>query len=490
LINHVRPPRLQYAVALLAGFLTFAPTRTVSAAPVATPRIGGLNFSSPVEDMVTSIYWNPAAIGLVRGTHVFLDFTARLSHGRVSRASIDPATGEPGAGLSFPKKDFFFWTPDGFGGVCTDLGSESVTIGVAVYTPFAEMERYGGDTIPGLNAQLRYHRTSSDWFNLYVTPVVGVKFHRRFLAGVGLSYVRSIVKMSFYRDRTIREDYQPDTPNYRVEEPSRSERVRIDATDNSLGFNVGLMFRLPREIDIGFAYRSKALGVGRQNVEAKGVAEVTRYEDGQGWHTIKGRGRMFYVLPDSVSAAVEWRPRKQWELDLNMEWLHFSVHKDLLFKMSGNAFRAAQMGNWDVNFRHHRGFNDVWRVQVGAAYKPSEKLKVGGAVMYESTAVDTKWVNASAIDEHKVDILLAVRWRPHPSVSLRFGYSLVVIPLVSVNNSGFHPSLTTDCVTGQVDIVWNEACAGVKEGKGLPTAAGDYWLMVHKIGASVAYHYW
>ena len=462
------------------------------AAPLSSSRVGGLNLSSPTARMVTGIYWNPAALGLLKGTHVFLDGTLRMTMDKIKRRSIDPASGLPASGSgseSFPEEKHLFLTPDCFGGVVTDLGSSTVVIGVGVYTPFAEMDRFDGKSVPGAGASLRYHRVRSDWFNLFVSPVVAARLHRRFFIGVGLSYVRSVVKMSYYRDRTLREVYKPTASSYVVEDPSRGELVEVNATDNSFAFKGGILVNLPAHVRVGVTYRSMAMGIGRTNIEATGSAKVTRWDEGQGWHSIEGRAKLFYKIPDSVSVGVSWQPQTRWRLDLTMEWLHFSEQKDLHFKLSGNEFRSANMGNWDVNFRRYRGFQDVWRVQVAAAYKVLHNLTLGGAFLYESTAVPTEWVNAAAVDNHKADILVTVEWYPHKSVSLDFGYSLTVMPPVDVGSSGFDPSLATSCVANKVDIVWGDDCNAVSAGKGLPSASGRYWLMVHKVGFSVSYHY-
>jgi long-subunit fatty acid transport protein len=444
--------------------------------------------------MVTSIYWNPAALGMLSGTHVFVDGTLRITHGTVTRRSINPATGRPsvgGAAVSFDAQDFVNLTPDCFFGFSTDLGSDSVVLGVALYTPFAEMERFGGKTIPGADAPLRYHRVKVDWFNLFVSPVVAVKFHKRFLVGVGLSYVRSIMNMSFYRDRTLRETYQPTATEYTVEDPLRSEKVVFEAAENSVTFNLGVVVRLPAKITLGAAYRSKALGLERSDIEASGKVRVTRFDEDVGkWTEVAGRAKVYYALPDSFVFGAGWKVQPQWQLNLSLEWLHYAVHKDIHFKFSGNAFRAAAMGNWDVNFRHYRGFNDVWRVNAGAAYKPIKTLRVGGGVRYESTAVKKKWVNPAAMDGHKADFLFTAEWYPHRSVSIHLGYSVILTAPLDVKHSGFDPAKTTSCVTNQVDIVWNDDCNAVNAGKGLPTAAGKYWFVTHKVGLGVAYHYW
>ncbi len=462
------------------------------AAPMATPRVGGLTLSSPTAASLTSLYWNPAALGRMRGTRFLLDGSLRFTNLWVQRSSIDPSTGSPSSGpgsVAFPSSNHLFLTPDCYGALSTDLGGQAIVLGLAVYTPFAEMERFGKNEVPGTSMPLRYHRVRSDWFNLFVTPVVAARLHRRFFVGVGLSYVRSMVRMSFFRDRTIREDYRPESTDYRVENPMRSELVDLETTDNSFGFTLGVLINLPKRVRVGVAYRSRALGLGRTDIESTGTAKVTRWSEEQGWHQVSGRGRVFYDLPDSLSVGVEWQANPRWLLDVSMEWMHFGLHRDLSFKLTGNEFRAEDMANWDVNFKRYRGFRDVWRLQVAGAFRPIEQVRLVASLLLETSALEKKWVNPAAVDNHKLDLLVAVEYTPHPMVTLGLGYSIQAMLPMDVD-SGFDPGATTRCVENKVDIVWSEDCNEVSAGRGLPTASGSYSLLVQKVGFSVGFQYW
>src|SRR5688500_15038026 len=90
--------RAVLAAAVLMGLATA--TRPAGAAPLDDPFVGGLSFSGPTSGNLTAVYWNPAALGLVRGFQIMAGGTAHLSTIDVQRASIDPATGMPGGALA------------------------------------------------------------------------------------------------------------------------------------------------------------------------------------------------------------------------------------------------------------------------------------------------------------------------------------------------------------------------------------------------------
>jgi long-subunit fatty acid transport protein len=424
-----------------------APAAATEAAPLENARYGGLYVGSAVDPHPANILRNPAAIGMLPGTHVFLDGTLRLQHGRVHRADIRSDTGNPGPGadLSFASERFTHILPDGYFGLTSDLGSNLVVIGVALLTPFSEMQRYpgtGSNPVPSREGPLRYHRIESQWFHLFVSPVVAFRAHKRLFIGLGFTYVRSMLNMVFARDRRLRDGSVPP-----YEDGLSTERVDIRGAENSVCFNMGLVFRLPWNIDIGLSYRSKVVGVDRTNIRAEGSVRITRWEaESGGWRTYSGRVRTAYDLPDSLTLGVKWAHRS-WDFGFGFEWARWSEHEDIRFTLTGNELRGeAGMANWDVNFVHYRGFVDVFRVSVSAAKRWGSKIKLVVGAMYESTAVPKEWVSAASLDSHKLDLAVGLVWRPHRRVGLYLGYGVILAPEVHVRQSGFDPGHVVRCV--------------------------------------------
>src|SRR5437762_8192488 len=122
-----RPVVPSLAVLALLG----APARA-RAAPMDDPHVGGLTFSGPTSGTLAAVYWNPAALGLVRGLQVTLAGTGRVARTTVNRTPIDPRTGQPLPGGSFAPgsvtatdvTDPRQWPsgPGSFFGISTDFG--------------------------------------------------------------------------------------------------------------------------------------------------------------------------------------------------------------------------------------------------------------------------------------------------------------------------------------------------------------------------------
>ena len=55
------------------------------------PFVGGLGFNGPTAGNLGAVYWNPAALGLVRGFQVMVSGTTRASTTTVRRTGVGPS---------------------------------------------------------------------------------------------------------------------------------------------------------------------------------------------------------------------------------------------------------------------------------------------------------------------------------------------------------------------------------------------------------------
>jgi len=126
--------------------LIFAASRA-DATPIDDPFVAGMSFSGPTAGDLGAIYWNPAALGLMRGFQLMVAGTARWSRVTVSRAPIDPTTGALGGTPtgSATATDFrqpFTWPPGPGAYVALGYGSDRFTLAFAAYMPYLEQIRF------------------------------------------------------------------------------------------------------------------------------------------------------------------------------------------------------------------------------------------------------------------------------------------------------------------------------------------------------------
>jgi long-subunit fatty acid transport protein len=487
------------------------------AAPLYDSRPGGLALVGPAHDHPASAFYNPATLTLQPGHHLFFDSNIRYGVGSVALAPADPATGAPSTGE--PRRDSLrALFPQLYLQLSSDLGSESVVFSLTLHTPFSQRysflrgERAGELFDPEAQGAARYHAVELTSYHLFVTPAASFKIIDELSFGVAVSYVFGELDLAFARDAALDGGRTRTAGEYAALDDcgggarcdygsgTAAEAVRVRGKANGIAIAAGVLGRPHPRVAIGLAYVSRVVGIGGENIPAKGDAWVRRSRASLDnarsdpelassalARDLSGRGTVSYSLPDMVHVGVSWRVRPRLLLALQASWLNFSNHDQLDIRLTGTQFRAKpQIPDRLVQFR---GFQDVVAVQLGAGWELTPALGLEVASMFESSAVPNEALSPAAVDGAKVDSLLALRWRPHRRITLRAGYGLVLMPAVQVASSAFAPSEMVSCVDGHYDVDLPE-CRRALAGRGMASAAGRYQLTTHRFGLSFSYDVW
>ena len=487
---------------------------SASGTPLLESRVGGLSLVGPATAHPASVFYNPATLTLLPGHHAFLDGTYRLGIGSAARRQTTAETGAPTAGSS--SQDLREQFPQLFLGLTSDLGSETVVVSVILHTPYAYRYSYlrgpseGSLFDPGAQGPTRYHAVDFTLFHLYVTPAASFKLADFLSVGVSFSYVFGLLDYSFVRDAalsggSVRSGGQyvglddcgaGSACNYGAD--AAAEAVHVRGKSNSVAFALGVLGRPHPNVDIGLAYVSRVLGIGGDNIPAKGEAWVRRSaaslanaakdpELSGVERDLSGRGTVSYSLPDMVHLGVTWRVRPRLALGLQLHWIHFGVHDNLDIRLSGSRFHDRPVV--PDRIVHYRGFQDVWGGQLSAAYQLTKHLQLQAASLVQSSAVPSDAASPAAVDNLTVDSFVSLVWSLPRRVTLRVGYGLELMPSAKAADSVYSPSDMVACVDGHYDVELPQ-CQRATAGRGLASAAGEYSLMTHRFGMSISYDVW
>jgi hypothetical protein len=489
--------------------------RGAQAAPLLESRVGGLALVGPALDHPASVFYNPSALSLLPGTHLYLDGTFRLGWGSVALQPTDPSTGAPLLGPRQPAQDLREMFPHLFVQASSDLGFDSVVVGLTVHTPYSSRFSYRvGDSTdifdPAAQGPARYHAVDLTMYSLFVTPSASFRIIDQLSIGFSFSYAFVATDFGFARDAAPEGGLFRDAGEAVALDDcgkgapcgygsnAAAEAVRIRGQANALAFSVGVLVRPHPRLDIGAAYHSRVVGWGESNIPSRGDAWVRRSQasvdnaaqmglTGEPKRDLTGRGTITYSLPDMVNLGASWRFTPRLLLDLQLRWINFSAHDVLDVRLTGTEFRdQPQIPDRLVHFR---GFQDVFAVQLGAGYQLTPRLLLQGASMVETAAVPAPAVSPAAVDNVKVDSFVAARVLLGRGFSLHAGYGLVVMPPREIQSSLFSPGDVVSCVEARYNIDLPD-CRRVAGGQGLPPTAGRYALAVHRFGLGLAYDLW
>src|SRR5579872_4869419 len=122
--------------------------QTAAAYPYLAPRLLDHAFVGPAEQDLTAIHYNPAALRLIPGFHLGVSAGLDASFGSFQRQDLLPQGFSAPASAAVPcpgpqcSAGISWQAPNWFVGASWDLGSESVTLGVAFFSPYVEATDY------------------------------------------------------------------------------------------------------------------------------------------------------------------------------------------------------------------------------------------------------------------------------------------------------------------------------------------------------------
>jgi len=494
------------AKAGVVALLGLALARSAAASPIDDPFVTGMSFSSPTSGDLGAIYWNPAALGLMRGFQLMLAGTARWSSITVDRAPI-MTNGAPGGTQvtgSATATDFrqpFQWPPGPGAYAAVGYGSDRFTLAFATYMPY--LEKITFPTSPTGNEPTRYQVLSMDLRNLALVPALAIRFGNDFRIGISSGFLFSSGSLSFAEDTAL----DGGTMGLRAdcgggiacnaENPAAAARYNI-LSDQSLGnFSVtlggGIYYR-HRSLELGFSYQSRPLGGQVAGVEVTSdnttVTLPPRVPGGGGPVTCAGGqsnrcvfGDISYRLPDVFIGGATWHIAPGLQLDVMARWLWTHLHDRIDVRLVGPTLEAAGLPQHIVLYR---GFHDVVDTRARIAYWWRERLRIGAELRVENGAVDSNAVNAAAVDAFQVEPVILAELRLGRRFWLGAGYGITIMPSVTVTNSIFDPTMATACADAYGNLN-TDACKARNNGTARPTANGTYTNMTQDFGLTFTF---
>lgn len=444
--------------------------------PLLAPRPVPDAIAGPSDPHVAAAFYNPAAIGYLRGVHFYSDGGARAHLGNIEA---------PGGTSSIGWADL-----DSFVGLTWDLGTESITLGLAAYTPFTDFSSYA----PG--APARYSERVMRFGSFEQTLAAAWQIERHVAIGAALVVSENWLDYSWSRDAA------PAGGSAKVSQPNElcgglacgyanplaEQQVKLRGYATGIGFSVGLIVRPDDRVWIGASYASHqaggdlALGDNRRGrvTPAPGQTGVC------GGASCAGDDRVLMVLPEMVQAAVRVVATPRLDIEAQFRFLHYGARSALDVSLQGGTL--AQSGV-PPQFLLDRGLQNSYAVEVSTRHQLGPSLRLSPSLLFETSAVAADAVSPAALDAPKLDAALTLEWRAwhKNATALYVGAHLGATAYVLGNvSSRFDAHAETACVDAAYSLA---ACAKQNAGDALPSTSGDYYLIVVHAGASLGVVY-
>ena len=468
---------------LFAGSLILVAGR-LSASPIDDPFVTGMSFSGPTSGDLGAIYWNPAALGLMRGFQLMVAGTARWSSVGVS--STPP--GQPaGSATATDFRQPFQWPPGPGAYVALGYGSDRFTLAFATYMPYLEQIHFPVSSTG--NEPTRYQVLSMDLRNLALVPALAIRFGNDFRIGLSSGFLFSTGSLSFAEDLG-RAQNAADDARYNIDSGQGIGDAKFSVT---LG---GGIYWRHKNLEIGVSYQSRPLGGQVAGVEVAGDATTVSLPPSRpgGGHPVTCAGGqssrcvfgdIAYRLPDVFIAGATWHLRAGLELNLMARWIRTHDHDRIDIRLVGPTLEAENLPQHIVL---HRGFHDVVDTRARIAYWWRERLRVGGELRVENGAVDSNAVNASAVDGFQIEPVILAELRLGRRFWLGAGYGITIMPNVTVTDSIFDPTAAGACAMSDDNLsVPDGPCQRRANGTARPSANGTYTSLVQDFGLTFTF---
>jgi hypothetical protein len=472
------------ALALLAAATLILVASRASASPIDDPFVTGMSFSGPTSGDLGAIYWNPAALGLMRGFQLMVAGTARWSSVGVSSTSAgQPAGSATAADLRQP----FQWPPGPGAYMALGYGSDRFTLAFATYMPYLEQIHFPISTAG--DEPTRYQMLSMDLRNLALVPALAIRLGNDLRIGLSSGFLFSTGSLSFAEDLNGQRS------------PATDARYDIDSGQGigdakfSVTLGGGIYWR-HKNLEIGVSYQSHPLGGQVAGVEVAGDNTTVTLPPGQpggGVPVTCGGGQssrcvfgdIAYRLPDVFIAGATWHLRPGLELDVMARWLWTHEHDRIDIRLVGPPLEAQNLPEHIVLYR---GFHDVVDTRARIAYWWRERLRIGGELRVENGAVDSNAVNAAAVDGFQIEPVILAELRLGRRFWLGAGYGITIMPSVTVTNSIFDPDAAGACRGDNYDLAnVDGACQKRANGTARPSANGTYTSLVQDFGLTFTF---
>jgi hypothetical protein len=450
----------------------------VLASPRSDPTTGRAVFTGAATPGAPALELNPAALGLGNGaTEVYIAALAVIDHYTIARAggpSDDDTEVGPGGVIAWivPLKD-------------------RAALGVQLHAGPAEV-------FPAGVADWQYHTLGGGQRRYGGTVGASIKLTDELSFGASLAFENTYLRLRYARDsalaatdpaRGVMSDCGGAPCG--IENPLATERYDIDVSSgwfsasDVLRPNFGLVYEISRGIYLGLSYHMPP-GLAVQNALTGTMRVRQAPRDGGG--LVNGRATVYMSQPSSADAELRARLPDSLDLHVGMRWEDLSRLQAYDVRGYGPGFTATNLPEWT---ERPRGFHDTFAMWAGVEQSDAHTdalLRFGGRIGFETAAIPGSRTNPLTIVPASVTADVGMQVRLAPALQLQATYGLQYFLPVHVGNSAFDPQDQIECMNSGYDYS-TAACAAVRNGYAIPTAAGDYDRIQHALRLALRYEY-
>ncbi len=373
---------------------------------------------------LSSMFWNPAALGGVEGTSTESVYTGILPNSKINDGMTNTVnTGNAGADAAYTATFNGLPVPGNVGleaFVPSSYGGSQLTndlfVGFSVNAPF------GLATKADRPSKTSFHAGTAKIFTTDAKLNLAYRINDAFTVGLGAGVMYAKVRLTNFPD--------PLAPGAGTE---------LVGDDWAPTFSAGITYRPMEgtEIGVGFRAASSFSLQGTQRIEASTSANPL-LTGNAGTHNINAT----LVMPETITIGLRQRITDSFDLLAGFEWTNWS-------RVGTSNIHGSPLGS-----KLTLEYQDAWYASVGGEYAYNENLTLRTGFGFEKSPIPTEHRNLRLPDADRIWASAGLSYNVNEKFGFDLGYTHLFVDKVKVSGASSTGSLRYDGeAEGSVDII-------------------------------------
>jgi len=308
-------------------------------------------------DNPSAVHYNPAGLTQLKGSQITVGYVYEAP-----MFSVDSkATGD---NVNMQKQVFYL--PNVY--FVTELKNENLRFGFGANSPYGLSTDWANDSFA------RYLSTESNVTMMNYNPTIAYKVNNYVSVGAGIDF------------------FTADVNKHRVVSAALSNTggdFQLKGSDESWGYNFGLLLRPSEKHSIGISYRSEINVTLEGTVSLDGLNATGIGIFGASSYSTKMESKS--TIPRSIAFGYAYKPNNKWTVEADAEWTDWSCVEEefLTYPDLNNTNDPAGLirGTLNTDNPASRDWRSVWAYGIGAEYQATDKLELRGGFLYEQSPI-------------------------------------------------------------------------------------------------------
>ena len=367
-------------------------------------------------DDPTAIYWNPAGITQLKGTHITAGTTLIIPSSTFHGLKEETMLTGPAAEYEMESQIF---TPINF--YATQQLTDDLFVGIGVYNPYGLGSEWASDWVG------RYAAIKTEIRTFFFNPVVAYKLSDKLSISAGFVFA--------YGDVTINRNEPLADPA--TLQPKPDGNVNLEGDGTAMGWTAGLLFQPSEDMSIGIGVRSEV----KFDFEGTAITTPTTLD-----FTHPVAGPMSVPLPNGPIEASMTTPMnvtlglafrgENTNYVFDAQWIGWSSYDKLEVQfLEYPADPLHPTTSPLLKTSSDRNYKNTYIFRLGAEHKMSEEFWLRGGVLYDLNPVPDKYVEPTLPDSDRLGLNIGFGYDITDALTVDVAYMFLHFMKREITNS-------------------------------------------------------